>query len=552
MRTSPLVALAVGLAALHSPRPALAAGAVVGRGTGAVVISGARTAVAAAPDRMTRWLQVTVAGNQSGFLWLLPAAPGARVDLVSDAWLDALDDATAPTVLAPASRAPCDAGTAADQLLRGPLPPSASPVASGVAVDPATLAALVAAGGAALSPSQTTAFDGVFQAGLDVVVLDYDVQAGAATTHSVRVVEGAMRSLDVPAAGGSVPYTDTTTFVIASARASLGPTSLSLDPATIEWEADGVSTYSSAREQALEAGLGEAWLTDSAMTGRFFDVLQLPGAPALPAVLARYFELASTAGDASLSPDACNAAAGALSSCTDPMASLCPAGQLAVAPGPSPCVAAPASATSAEPLSCGPNATDAAFALAGLSPGTVWLTRASGLLLPNEAYDAAVSVAPGPQIPAVVTASGYDASCGSAGCAGAPAAAPSSASSPPSDPSSLPSPSPTPATVAPVATAIAEGAAQAASDGCDGSSSDPSASSDSSGCDGATSSDDSSSDGCSGSTDDSDDSCSVQRSGHRFRGAAVRLLFLGLSAIAVVRRAARPRLRAVSPARRVA
>ena len=546
MRLSRVLALTVGLAAIHA-QPAFAAGAVVGRGSGAAVISSARMAVAVAPDRMTRWLQVTVSGTQSGFLWLVPAAPGARVDLASDAWLDALDDATAPTILAPASQASGDAGASVQELLRGPLPPSTPPAGSGVAVNPATLGALVAAGGGTLSASQVAAFDGVFQAGLDVVVLDYDVQAGAATTRSVQIVEGAMRSLDVPQSGGDALYADATAFVIASARANVGPTSLTLDPATIAWEGGGVSTYASVQRQALEAGLGEAWLTNNAMADRFFDPLQLPGAPALPAVLGRYFQLASAAGDTSESRETCEAAAAALRSSAGSVAALCPAGQLAVVPGPSPCIAALANAISADALACGPSVTDAAFALAGLSPSSVWLTRASGLLLASQSYDPAVSLTPGPPVSAVVTASSVSAPGSGAGGTESPAAAASSTpSSAPSAPSASPSgalPPSSPDTDSQGTTAVAEEAASAASDGCDSSTSEPSDSSDSSGCDSSTSStDDSSSDGCSGSTDDSTDDCSVQRSGRHPRGQTVRLLFLALTAMTIMRRAVRPRV----------
>jgi hypothetical protein len=541
MRILHHIAMAVGLVTLHT-HAALAAGAVVGHGTSTVVISDARMAVALAPGRMTRWMQVTVTGSQAGFLWLVPVAPGARVDLASDAWLDALDDATTPTIVAPQGAAACDGGGACEQLSRSPMPASTGPAGSGVAVDAPTLNALVAAGGATLSEAQATAFGAVFDSGLDVVVLDYDTTASTARTHSVQVVEGATRSLDIPVTGGSALYTDATAFVIAEARANVGPTSLTLDPAAITWGADCHSSYASAREHALDAAAGEAWLVDSSMAGRLFEPLTQAGAPELPALLGQYFRLASAAGDTTVDPGTCEAAAATLSGSSNSVAALCPPGALAVAPGTSPCTT-PAGTPTSTSFTCGAGVTDAAFALANLAPSSVWLTRASGVLLPGQSYDPAISVTAGAPVSPVVTAS-VPATSSSAATAEPPAAgsttsessAPGSASTanaPGSDSTSDPG-SDTASTAVDV---VAKGTEEAASDGCDGSSSN-SSDSESSGC--SSSSDDSSSSGCSSSSDDSDDGCSVQRSGHPMKGRTTRLLLFGCLVLSIVRRATRP------------
>ena len=78
-------------------------GAVVGPANHPASIARARVAVAVADGRTTRWAQISPAPNTGGFAWLVPVEPGARVDLASDAWLDALDAATVPVVFPPAA-----------------------------------------------------------------------------------------------------------------------------------------------------------------------------------------------------------------------------------------------------------------------------------------------------------------------------------------------------------------------------------------------------------------------------------------------------------------
>src|SRR5208283_3693299 len=111
-------------------------------------------------------------------------------------------------------------------------------------------------------------------------------------------------------------------------------------------------------------------------------------------------------------------------------------------------------------LGCGSGVTDAAFALAELSPSSVCLTRTSGLLLASQSDNPAVSLAPGPPVSTVVTASAGSAPGSGSGGTEAPAAAASSApSSAPSAPSASPSgavPSSTPETDFQGTTAVAE------------------------------------------------------------------------------------------------
>jgi hypothetical protein len=62
-------------------------------------------AVARTPYGMIRWSRVSVAGP-GRVLWLVPARPGAAIDWAPQAWLDALDEATAPRVIPPTATPP--------------------------------------------------------------------------------------------------------------------------------------------------------------------------------------------------------------------------------------------------------------------------------------------------------------------------------------------------------------------------------------------------------------------------------------------------------------
>ena len=514
MRTAPaFVSLCFALAAAtRCPTAHAQAGVVVAHADSTASVSGARLAIALAPGEVTRWLEVSVDASENGFLWLVPASPGARVDTSSHDWLDALDDATMPTVVPPAGVASCDAAAPVEQRKRDRHRLVVSPLWSGVALDSTALATLVGAGGGRLSASQAEELGAVFQAGLGVVVLDYET-GGVVATETIQIVETA-----APEAASGV------------ARANPADTPV---PATM---------FVLGSERATTA---EGWSTESALPGRLFQPLTTPGAPALPGVLHRYFELADGTARSTRPSAECDVAAAALEANESAVGVLCPAGGLASVPGPSPCIASPPDAVSPLPLLCGAPLSDAAFALAGLVPGNVWLTREAGFLGSDTANALPVAIYDGASVPVFMSAATVDSPC---------MTAPSAVSSPvggyssPSAPSSTPvpvsmgvPPSDTDDSTGTVVADVAEGAADTASGGCDGSSDSDDGSD--SGCDSSSGSSDDAS-GCSGSgSSDPDPDCAVRRPGRHRRGAGVRFLVFGMTALALLRRAGRPRAR---------
>jgi hypothetical protein len=492
--------------------------------------------VALGPERTTRWLEVSVAGADEGFLWLVPVAPGARVDTTSHAWLDALDAATRPTMLPPSAPSTCGAAVGPVQVTIPSPREFVSPVAVGVAGDVPTLSAMVARSGRDLSAEDLAPWGPVLEAGLDVLVVWYERGHPDATTESLRIVESSETTLDLPSTASPHLYTAATMFLLAGGPVQAGPVALTVDPGSVLWGLDNQTNYAELRQNALESAAGTAWLTDSAMPNRLFQPVTVEGDVALPPLLERYFSLAERTAPGSVAQ--CSEAASMTGSLGGSVAPLCPPGALAVVAGPSVCPPSllASGAVSPLPFACG-EAVDAAYALAGLVASDAWLTRATGVLVPTGAGGTAVNVGnAGDILSAVIVASGYEAPCMVA--SGVASATPTPTPPPPPDVGTAYDPTPL-LNAGEAAAEVVDTASDGSSGGCDGDSSD--SSSDGGGCDSSSSSADSSSGGCSGdSSSDPSPDCSVHKRRHA-RGEAVRWLMLGVIGIAFARRSTRGR-----------
>jgi len=65
------------------------------------VVTGHRMAFAVSDDRTVLWDQIQYTGDPGDFGWVLPVAPGATIELSTDAWFEALETATSAQVAAP-------------------------------------------------------------------------------------------------------------------------------------------------------------------------------------------------------------------------------------------------------------------------------------------------------------------------------------------------------------------------------------------------------------------------------------------------------------------
>src|SRR5262245_16124510 len=99
-------ALLFGLSLAAAPSAALGLGAIAVRPSAAAVVREGRVALSSGAGRSTLWLQVIVDGAADELLWAVPVPFGISVDVASDAFFDALEDATATRVRPPLSKPP--------------------------------------------------------------------------------------------------------------------------------------------------------------------------------------------------------------------------------------------------------------------------------------------------------------------------------------------------------------------------------------------------------------------------------------------------------------
>jgi hypothetical protein len=536
------IGFALASLAMLSPRDASAVGAVIGKEGETVTVSAARIAVATTPGRTALWAQVAVTGAGAGFVWILPVRTGARIDLGSDAWLDALDAATSPVVLPPSTATPdtCDAGLSPQRLPPATSPQSGLPTATGLFTDPAALESFVTGAGYAIPPDLASALGPVFSGG--AVIASTYATAGR-PVRTLRIVDSGPPLLPFALTGALDSTTQATAFVIASAGATAGSSPLMLDPSRVMWISDGLSSFAAARASLLDPWQGTRWLTESAAPGLLFDGAAIGPGATLPAVVGQYFSLASVYGDATGDPTECATAALSGQGDPDPYVAACPVGTLGIVPGPSPCSDdADGEASTGQDggapidaLSCGGSADDAALAVGGLAAAGIWVSRIEGIVTQTSASDVPVTIAATPPSSPVMTASGYESTCG---------AAPS-----PSPTTSLPALPPSGSTVSwqppqqsSNSSASSSNVGAAAAEGCSGTA-DACGSSQSTDDDSDGSGDcggDSSSDGgggCSGDASSGSD-CATGGSNHRRRGRSPvsRVLMVLVAGLAIARR----------------
>jgi Uncharacterized protein conserved in bacteria (DUF2330) len=546
------IGFALASLAILSPRDARAAGAVVGKEGETVTVSTARVAVATTPARTTLWAQVAVTGASAGFVWILPVRSGARIDLGSDAWLDALDAATSPVVLPPSTAAPntCDAGLSPQQLPPASSPRSGLPSATGLFTDPVALQSFVTGAGYAIPAGLTSALGPVFA---DGAVIASTYATASQPVRTLRVVDSGPPLLPFALTGVLESTTQATAFVVASAGAAAGSSPLTLDPSHVLWVSDGLSSFVQARANLLGAWQGTRWLTESAAPGLLFDGAALGSGATLPAVVGQYFSLARAYGDATGDPTECATAALSGQSDSDPYVAACPVGTLGIVPGPSPCSTGADGDASTGPdggapidaLFCGGSADDAALAVAGLAAPGIWVSRIEGIVTQATASDVPLSIAVTPPSSPVVTAGGYESTCEEAPSPSPTTSLPVLPPSGPTASSQAPQQSSSSsASSADVGAAAAEGCSGAA-EACGSSQSTDDESDDSGDCSGDSSTD--SGDACSGDASSSSD-CATGRGSHRRRGRSPvsRLLMVLVAGLAIARRCT-PRSRRASP-----
>jgi hypothetical protein len=372
--------------------------------------------------RTTRWASLRVHGEATAFVWILPTRAGAWVDLASDGWLEALEEASAPRVVPPDISPPC--GIAGGVEIEGDDSHEATLAPDGLvaAPDGAALTLGLAMWGLLLPRDLAAAIDAAAASGDAFVALHFTVPPGSATyirTRTVRITEDepaltspSVAGLTLTGGDGSSPAIIAhALFGQPTAWVSPAGTQPSLSPSSILWRPDGSSTYSAARDALLESMPG-SWLEETAGHGILFQATSVPGSAQIAAVTDAYFARAGKYGDAADDVHACAASALAVAASSSTVALACPPGALATVGPAGRCQEVVAAGEIApDVLRCGGIADDLALALSGLAPGQAYLTRARSVIPAGLfGHDTLLQPASDERGP-VVSAAGYTVAC---------------------------------------------------------------------------------------------------------------------------------------------
>jgi hypothetical protein len=198
-------------------------------------------------------------------------------------------------------------------------------------------------------------------------------------------------------------------FTIAGAEEEAGSAPLVLPAGSLSWLPSGQSNYSDDVASLLTTSGGTSWVNQSAGPSVFSRSTVITPSLAVPSVLEDYYALASKYGDTMADPDACTMAAVATMESPSAFAAACPAGALAIAPGPTPCSSSSPADTPIAGFLCGAVG-DAALAVATLRPA-LWVTRLTGIVTAASAANVPLlDDGTTPQSP-ILVASSYAAGC---------------------------------------------------------------------------------------------------------------------------------------------
>lgn len=281
-------------------------GAIVSSPPGASSAVAVRVAVAASDEQgapTARWASVTVQGSATAFAWIVPARPGALLELSPDAWLEALESATAPRVVPPDATPPC--GFPGGVEVEGSFTPTATtaPGAVVVAADRPTLDAALASWGLSVTPELSPAIDAVLASGSDLVAMLFADAPETVVTRTIRVVDDAPDAVPLSLLTGGTNAVQVTAFALRSSSPAFGAQAdLAVDPTAILWGSDGTSSYAPARDATLEANPGR-WLLETSGPSLVSTPTMLPDGSTVPSLTSAYDSLLANGGDAGVSDD---------------------------------------------------------------------------------------------------------------------------------------------------------------------------------------------------------------------------------------------------------
>lgn len=313
-------------------------------------------------------------------LWLVPVRPGAAVDYSNDAWLDALDETTAPRVGPRMKPMACDVKEDVERVETwGSVGTKRYPKALTLLESEAQARAHAAALDHRVTSETGTRIHDAYARGWAFLALEiatpYAPGAPLSSSPTVRVRDdggllpgGAEGLVPLALTGSAAVAARVTAWVIGDGGAEL-PNMSDVPSSAIVWSESG-SSFS--KHRATELWASQTWIRESSTHDVFFSELALPKSKPLPPLYAAYFG-AATGGTR---PE-CETTTLAASSSLGSVRRACVAGTVANVAGGEPCTPGNGAI---DPVSftCGAGVDDLAFALANVSPMRVVATRFSG------------------------------------------------------------------------------------------------------------------------------------------------------------------------------
>jgi hypothetical protein len=352
------------------------------------VVTGHRMAFAVSANRTVLWDQIKYSGNPGDFGWVLPVAPGATLELSSDAWFEVLETATSTRINPPVLK--CATNNNDSGFLNcGSSVDSASASPEGFAVgggpqvtvlrdqslgpfetvtlrsqDSGALRDWLTSHGYAIGQDIDPIIDAYIGEGMDFIALRLN---GSAPMQPVRVVTPngkAVLPLRMVAAGTG-DQVDIVLYTIGERRLGLlDLTETTLDLSALSFDfASSQTNYDSVRADALSENLGASFLTTFAAKHPFDRIFSRTlttsnGQRSSNTLAQLYFDQGFE--DATQIETGCSLAQTGLT------------GDELVA-----------DATDAAKFSCGDKLTDISAAVIGMHPSRMWLTRLE-MNLPHE------------------------------------------------------------------------------------------------------------------------------------------------------------------------
>jgi hypothetical protein len=382
-----------------------------------------RMALAVGPTRTTLWANLRFSADPGEVAFVVPLPAGASVDQASRAFLESLEEATAPRILAPdGGPQSCPGDPPLAPVVAGDLAPTSTLAPLELLVlDDVVAVASWADGRGLVVPASVEAALSLQPAARFLVARFASVGSSAITpTFRVSTPAGAAR-FPLVLSHATTEDLRVLLFTIGEGRAELGPTpvALGVSPLRIELEPPG-SNYEQLVAQALAAP--GTYLVEASSHAALRDSLPV-GNGTIRGVASSYFERAAAYGDALGQPGTCASQAAVVLGQSAFVGSACPRGDLAVVPGGATCsgdLVEPGE-VSPELLRCGGIADDLALALGDLEPSEAWLTRAVQIVGANgTGSDRTIGFVGGPRIDPVLVATQVDVS----GCEGEGGAGP--------------------------------------------------------------------------------------------------------------------------------